>query len=31
MVVIPPSKQFYETLYVAEQGKKNDYQPAVFH
>jgi hypothetical protein len=32
-VVIPPSERFYETLCVAEQGKKrdNDYQEPVYH
>jgi hypothetical protein len=32
-VVFPPSERFYETLCVAEQGKKrdNDYQEPVYH
>jgi hypothetical protein len=32
-VVIPPSERFYETICVAEQGKKrdNDYQEPVYH
>jgi hypothetical protein len=32
-IVIPPSERFYETLCVAEQGKKgdNDFQEPVYH